>query len=386
MKIVVKILSLLVILGLLAGSLIWMQTRTAQEETERQSKPVKAATEPGVVRFAAGAAQLSSIRAEIVRSMPMPSADPVNGRFVLDENVTSRVSSPLTGRVISLGAGVGDRVAKGAALLEIDAPDLAAAESDLSKAKSDESRKKLAWERARNLFENEVIARKEFELADADYQQAQADSRRAALRLRSLNASGHENGRFILRAPIGGIIVSREVNPGQEVRPDLPTPLFLLTDLSRLWVQADVPEKSLSNVHVGQTVSVETDAYPDQHFMATVERVGVAVDAVTRRVQVRCVVNNADLRLKPEMFSRVSFLASGERHGLQVRNTSLVIDGVYNWVFVEKSAGVYEKRKVTLVGRGSEYSFIEEGSIAAGERVVTEGALLLNSEAAADAQ
>ena len=384
MKSVTKIIFLVIILVLCAGIVVLVQTQSSKKEAELENQP-KQSHEPGVIRIAAGAPQLASIRAEPVKSVSIPLADPVNGRFVFDENVTSRVSSPLTGRVIKLHAEVGERVVKGAVLLEIDAPELAAAEADLAKAKSDELRKKLAFERARNLHENEVIARKDFEAADADYQQAQADSQRAILRLRNLNASGHENGRFLLRAPVAGVVVERQVNPGQEVRPDLQSPLFLITDISRLWVSADVPEKSLANVRVGQTVSLETDAYPDQHFTATVERIGVTVDPGTRRVQVRCAIKNTDLRLKPEMFTRVSFLADGERTGLQVHNTSLVIDGIYSWVFVEKSVGVYEKRKVTLIGRGNEHSFIE-GGIAAGERVVTEGALLLNAEAADYAQ
>ncbi len=384
MKPITKIVSLVSILALSAGIVMLVQTLSTKKEAALEIEPKKT-QEPGIIRFAAGAPQLASIRAEAVKALPMPTADPVNGRFVFDENLTSRVSSPLTGRVIKLHAEVGERVAKGAVLLEIDAPDLATAEADLAKAKSDELRKKLGYERARNLHDNEVIARKDFEAADADYQQAKADSQRASLRLRNLNASGHENGRFLLRAPVAGVVVERQVNTGQEVRPELQNPLFLITDISRLWVAADVPEKNLSNVHIGQTVSLETDAYPDQHFSAKVDRIGVMVDPGTRRVQVRCTVNNTDLRLKPEMFTRVSFLADGERKGLQVHNTSLVIDGIYNWVFVEKSAGVFEKRKVTLVGRGTEYSFVESG-LAEGERVVTEGALLLNSEAAADAQ
>jgi cobalt-zinc-cadmium efflux system membrane fusion protein len=384
MKPITKIISLVSILALCGGIVMLVQTLSSEKEAALENQP-KVVHEPGIIRYAAGAPQLASIRAEAVKTVPMPSADPVNGRFVFDENATSRVSSPLTGRVIKLYAEVGEHVAKGAILLEIDAPELASAEADLAKAKSDEHLKKLAFERARSLHENEVIARKDFEAADADYQQSQADSQRAALRMRNLNASGHENGRFLLRAPVAGVVVERQVNPGQEVRPDLQSPLFLITDISRLWVNADVPEKSLANFHVGQTVSLETDAYPDQRFSATVDRIGVAVDPGTRRVQVRCSVKNADLRLKPEMFTRVSFLADGERNGVQVRNTSLVIDGIYSWVFVEKSVGVFEKRKVALVGRGNEHSFIE-GGIAAGERVVTEGALLLNSEAADYAQ
>ncbi len=380
-----KFLISIVFLLIAAATVFVVQRRSDMEEAAANSRQKVVTHEPGIVRFAAGEPQLSAIRAELVSAEPMPTADPVNGRIVFDENATSRISSPLTGRVLKLHAGVGDLVRRGASLLEIDAPDLANAEADQQKAVSEEMRKRLAYERAKRLHDNEVIARKELEAAEADFFQSQADTRRASARLRNLQASGHENGKFVLRSPLAGVIVERNANPGQEVRPDLEHPLFLVTDISRLWVLADIPEKHLGNVHVGQTVAVESDAYPDRHFSATVERIGVAVDPVTRRVQVRCVIANPDGKLKPEMFVRVAFLADGEHKGIRVHNTSLVTEGIYVYVFVEKSAGTFEKRRVTLALRGNDHSFVEQG-LEEGEHVVTEGALLLNSEAAADAQ
>lgn len=384
MKKIIKLALVLAIVALAIAIVLYFRHRSAIQEAAAE-KPQPANHERGIVHFARGEPQLSAIRSEVVALEAMPAADPVNGRIAYDENATSRVSSPLSGRVITLRAGVGDAVSKGAALAEIDSPDLANAESDLAKSQSEELRKRLAYERAKRLHDNEVIASKELEAAAADYAQSQADVRRASLRLRNLQASGHESGRFVLRSPLNGIVVERAVNPGQEVRPDLPDPLFLVTDMRLLWVLVDMPEKNLANVHVGQTVTLETDAYPEKQFLATVERIGVSVDSVTRRVQVRCAVNNADGRLKPGMFTRVSFLADGERKGIRVPNTSLVSEGIYAYVFVETKPGTFEKRQVRLAMRGIDHSFVESG-LSQGERVVAEGAFLLNSEAAADAQ
>jgi cobalt-zinc-cadmium efflux system membrane fusion protein len=384
MKKISKLILVLAIAGGAAGVVLYAQRNHAEQEAaEAKTSPVR--HEPGVIHFEPGEPQLSALRSEVAKAEAMPAADPVNGRFVYDENMTSRVSSPLTGRIIGLHKGIGDRVSRGEALLDIDSPDLANAEADQAKAGSDELRKRLAFERARQLHDHEVIARKDLEAAEADYHQAQADTRRSAARLRNLQASGHQNGKFVLRAPIGGVVVERHVNPGQEVRPDLEDALFLISDISQLWILVDVPERSLGNIHVGQTVGVETDAYPEQRFTAVVERVGVAVDPVTRRVQIRCAVKNLDSKLKPEMFARVSFLADGERKGIRVPNSALVTEGIYVYVFVETKPGTFEKRKVGLAMRGMEHSFVESG-LAEGERVVVEGALLLNSEAAADAQ
>jgi membrane fusion protein, heavy metal efflux system len=250
---------------------------------------------------------------------------------------------------------------------------------------ADDTRKKLAWERARTLLEHEVVPKKEVESAEADYRQAQAETRRAALRMKNLHASGSENGSFSLKTPIAGVVAERRVTPGMELRPDLPAPLFVITDPGRLWLLVDVPERSIARIHPGQALSLETDAWPGERFAGKVERVGFALDADTRRMQVRCSVANPDGRLRPEMFARVFFLADGDRMALPVPNASLVVEGVNTHVFVETEPGVFRKRVVTLAQRGRDASFVDSG-LAAGERVVTEGALLLDSEAGAHAR
>lgn len=341
--------------------------------------------EPGIVKFDTGAPQLSSLKVETVDEVALPAAEPVNGRIAYDENRTARMSSPVQGRVVALHAEIGDRVRRGEVLMDIDSPDLAAADADWRKAQADETYKKLAFERARRLLENDVIARKDYESAQADYRQAAAETKRAALRMKNLNATGNENGKFGLKTPIAGVVADKQVNPGLEVRPDLPNPLYVITDIDHLWVIADVPEHSIGNIKPGQAVEIETDAYPNRRFAATVDRVGLALDPGTRRVQVRCTLDNPDRKLKPEMFARVFFLGDGDRKGVQVPDTALIVDGIYSYVFVERQAGVFEKRRVNVVLRGADRSFIDKG-VMRGERVVTEGALLLNSEVAADAQ
>ena len=341
--------------------------------------------EPGVLRYAAGAPQLAALRIEPAVSLPLPVSEPLNGRLALDETRTARISSPIAGRVLALKAEAGDRVARDAVLLQADAPDLAAADADWRKAQADEKRKKLAYERARNLLEHEVIPQKDVESADADYRQASAETRRTALRMKSLHATGNENGSFSLRSPLAGVVVERQVTPGMELRPDLPNPLFIVSDPSRLWLLVDVPERSLARIKPGQKVSLETDAYPDSRFAGTVDRIGYALDPATRRIQVRCTVNNADGRLRPEMYARVAFLSDSGRNAVALPNTGLVIEGVNTYAFVEKTPGVFEKRQVTLALRGRELTYIDTG-LQAGERVVVEGALLLNAEMAIHAR
>ena len=334
----------------------------------------------GVVQFAPNAPQLSSLKVAEVSEVPLPASEPINGRITYDENVTVRVTSPIAGRVTALHSEVGDVVRRGTILADIVSPDLAAAEADWRKAQADELRKSLAYTRAKTLFDGEVLARKDLESADADYHQAKAETKRASLRMKSLNAPDREDGKFVLKSPLAGVVADKQINPGQELRPDLPNPLFVITDLSHLWVIIDVPERSADDIHSGQTVTIETDAYPGKLFVAKVDRVGLALDPGTRRIQVRCTINNTDHNLKPEMFAQVSFLANGGgKRAIPVPNTSLFTEGLYSYVFVEKQPGTFEKRRVNLKVKGQDKSFVDVG-LANGERIVTEGAFLLNAE------
>jgi cobalt-zinc-cadmium efflux system membrane fusion protein len=346
--------------------------------------PAPEAPRPPELRFPEGAPQLSVNNVEPVTAYPEPLLDPLNALVAYDENYTVRVSTPIAGRVVAIHAQPGDLVKAGAPLLDIDAPDYAQALADLSKATADLNQKRAAYRRVNELVEGEVAARKELENADADLKQSQAEERRAGARLRNLTQDrAGPGGTFTLRARLAGIVAERRVNPGSEVRPDMPDPLFVVTDPTHLWVIIDLPERLLGAVHRGQKVSVQVDAYPKAVFPGTVANIGEVVDPATRRIQVRCIVPNPDRLLRPEMYARVVPLAEGETKLARVPNSALITEGLYTFVFVETAPGVFRRRQVTPGLQGRSESYIKDG-LNDGERVVTSGALLLNSELAGE--
>ncbi|MGZ5118245.1 MAG: efflux RND transporter periplasmic adaptor subunit, partial [Burkholderiales bacterium] len=174
-------------------------------------------------------------------------------------------------------------------------------------------------------------------------------------------------------------VADRQVNPGAEVRPDAQNPLFVITDPKRVWVMIDLPERYLGKVAVGQVVSVEVDAYKGIDLNGRIASIGQVLDPATRRVQVRCVVENQKQLLKPEMFARVTPLSEERQKRVRIPNSALVSEGLYSFVFVEKEPGVFEKRRIELGLQGRDESFVKSG-LSEGERVVTGGALLLQSE------
>lgn len=332
------------------------------------------------LHYAPDSPAMNAIRLMTTTDVPRPAGVPANGRLTYDEDITARVSSPIAGRVIRMQAQIGDRVGKDSVLSEIDSPDLASAQADVAKAAADQSHKKMALDRARELAESQTGSRRDLESAVADYAQAVAETARAGQHLNNLASHGQTvAGRYLLRSPVAGVVVDRQINPGMEIRPDLANPLFTVTDPSRLWVIADMSEAALEGVRQGQAVEIEVDAWPGQRFKGTVRLIGATLDPSSRRVQVRCEIANPDGKLKAEMFARVAFLSAGNATAIRVPNTSLVLNGVENFVIVEREPGVFVKRKVRVSINGLNASYVSDGLVA-GEKIVSEGALLMATE------
>ncbi|WP_035383150.1 efflux RND transporter periplasmic adaptor subunit [Ferriphaselus sp. R-1] len=375
MKDVRRLIPVLSALALIAGGYwLWQRFQTEVPPTNRPA----VAGNHDVVVYPANAPQLAFLNISPVESEPVPLIEPLNAHIAYDDNLTARVSAPIAGRVLRILKEPGDRVKKGEVLAEIDAPDFALAVSDSQKAEADLLRKQQAFERAKLLWEAKSIAQKDVELAEADQRLAEAESKRARERLENLGGA-HNSGHYLLRAPLAGTVTERQISSGSEVRPDAPQPLFVITDPLHLWVQVDLPERELGKVEVGQAAIVEVDAYPGEAFLAHITVIAGALDPATRRVQMRCEVVNEEGRLKPEMYARMTPIARERDRLPRVPNAALITEGLYSFLFVETAPGVLQKRRVDLALRGHEFSYVKSG-LKEGERVVTSGALLLNSE------
>lgn len=369
-------MALLVAATFAAGAL-WAARHQADSAAPMPQKPRE------MLRFAAGSPQLSMLRISEAPLMAVPLAEPLNARIAYDESQTARIASPVAGRIVELRKQIGDPVARGDVLAVVDAPELGLAITDAAKSRAEMRRRQQALRRARELYAGDVLPRRDLESAEADLALAAAEAARADMRLANLNPGGAriDGERLRLLAPVDGFVTERRANPAMEVRPDLAEPLFVVTDLRSLQVAIDLPESALSKVSSHQPVAVEVDAFPGRTFRGRVERISPVVDPALRRVQARASVENADGRLRPEMYARVTLLPSEDRNAVRVPNGALVTEGLQHFVFVEREPGVLVRRRVELAQQDRDYSYVSEG-LARNERVVTSGALLLQSELA----
>ena len=377
------VIALLAAAAIAGGALYF---RSAPPEAPTEAVVQKPSAEPGVLRFPTAAPQLSQLKVERAELAPVPMDEPLAARVAYDENATARLFAPIPGRVVEIRANIGDTVKAGAVLAVLDAPELGTAAADLAKAQADAQLKKAALDRSRSLFAAEVVARRDLEVAQAEWQQAQAEAERARLRLANLVPGGSPGGqRYLLRAPIAGVVATRRINPAMEVRPDADEPLFVVTDMSRLSVLVDVPERDLPIVTVGKSAQVEVSAYPQRSFTGKVVHVAPTLDPQTRRIQARVAVDNREGLLKPEMYAKVAILADSREELPRIPTGALLVEGVKIYVFVEREAGVFEKREVTLAVQTRSYAYVWNG-VKGGDKVVGVGALLLNAELASSSR
>ncbi|PHM20141.1 MAG: efflux transporter periplasmic adaptor subunit [Curvibacter sp. PD_MW3] len=330
------------------------------------------------LRFAAGHPQLNLLH--VTAALPAKAMTvELPAKLVWNEERTQRIYPAFAGRVMSIKADVGQKVQPGTPLALLASPDFGQAQSETAKAEADARLTHKALQRQRELFEAGIVARKELEQTETDAERAQAEVARAQARTRLYGSGSGVNQQLALSASIGGVVVERNLNPGQEVRPDLAGPgvpaLFVVTDPSSLWIQIDARESEVGIVHPGTAFELSIPSLPGQTFQGKVIATSDFIDPLTRTIKIRGVVANADRRLKAEMLATAKFERTFES-GVVVPAVAVLLRGTRHSVFVQTRPGEFERRAVELDYEGPREVVIAKG-LQAGEQVVIENALLL---------
>ncbi|HET7197608.1 MAG TPA: efflux RND transporter periplasmic adaptor subunit [Burkholderiales bacterium] len=332
------------------------------------------------VVFAPGSAQLAQIVAAPVQPRREMSAR-FNGRLVWNEDRTVRVFAPFGGRVMSIAVRPGDRVKAGDTLAVLAAPELGAAQAEARKAEQDYALAEKNLARVRELYDAGVAPAKDFQAAQADRARTEAELQRTRekLKLYGKTRSGEMSvdQTLHLKSAIAGVVVERNLNPGQEVRPDSQGDkgLFVVSDPSRLWFLLDVAEKDIGLVKPGEPVMLSATSLGEQRVAGRIVHVAEQVDPQTRTVKVRGTVDAADPRLKAEMYV-VAELRLPVQGGFVVAPSAVFLRGERHYVFVDAGGGRFERRAVEAGALTSEGLVVLHG-IGAGDKVVVDGGLLL---------
>jgi cobalt-zinc-cadmium efflux system membrane fusion protein len=309
----------------------------------------------------------------------------IAGRLEANQNRSSRIGAPITGRLTQVGAQIGQVVRLGQTLAEINSPELAQAQLNFLRAHSQTQLLSRAVERAKLLLDADVIGSAELQRRQGELVVAQAEKRAAHDQLRALGlsedrltlleATGQIQPTAEITASLGGTVIERKVALGQVVNPT--DVLFVVADLTSLWAAAEVPEQDAQFVKPGQRVQIEVPALDNERFSGRVALVADVVNPETRTVRVVVDLENRGARFKPSML--ITMLVEGRVADRQVVPiTAVVREGNADFVYVEVRPGVL---RMTPVEIGPERDGMHPllKPLPPGSRIALDGAFHVNN-------
>ena len=372
-------------------------TKGGHSEVSSQSRK-------GLQRYTPSAAEWASLTIQPVAERGFRAEHVTEGKIAIDKDRSTPVFSPYAGRVTRLLARPGDSVVKGQPLFVIEAADNVQAQNDfigamtaMNKAKSALDLAQLQGTRAKDLFEGKAVPLKDYQQSQATLIQAQNDLRasqtameaaRNKLRILGLTdediATFQEKGRInpeiTIFAPLAGTVVQRKIGPGQYVNAGASDPVYVIGDLSTVWMTAFVRESDSASVAIGQEVTFNVLALPGRPLSARLNYVATAIDPATRRLLVRATIDNKDFVLKPEMFANVTIYSAGDRPAVGVPKQALIYEGDQVRIWVAHPDKTIELRQIKPgLTNGDLVEVI--GNLKPGERIVTKGALFIDRAA-----
>jgi cobalt-zinc-cadmium efflux system membrane fusion protein len=333
-----------------------------------------------------------------------------DGKIATNDDTTTPVFSPYSGRVTRLIAKAGDFVKQGQPLFAIEATEFVQAQNDLVTAtsglKTAEAQLKLAQaneKRQHDVYDARGGALKDWLQSQSDLVNAQGAHRTAEIalaavrnRLRILGKTDSEigaietapdtmkmNAEALMPAPVGGTVIQRQISVGQYINSaanGASNPVYAIGNLSSVWLVANVREVDAPKMRVGQAVEVKVLAYADRTFKAHLIYVGAVVDGTTRRVTVRAEVENTDGALKPEMFASFRIITSDDSVAPGVPEMAVVYEGDTAHVWVARDDGRILLRPIK-VGRTMDGMVEVLDGLKPGDKIVTSGTLFIDRAA-----
>jgi cobalt-zinc-cadmium efflux system membrane fusion protein len=325
----------------------------------------------------------SPIKAGVSTALPSPtSATPQEflGQVTFNQNRHAAVSPLGAGVITEVLGEVGDVVAAGEVLATLRSADLSVAKGALRKAQAEALLARQTLQREKDLHERRISARQDFEQAQAAVAVAESAVAEAQQHLEGLGAgeiAGGKDALLQVRAPFAGTIIERKAVRGTAAAPG--DALFLIADLSNVWMELSVPEKSLSVVQSGGPILARFDAYPGLAFEGSIQWISPSLDPQTRMLKVRAELPNPQGLLKSGLFGRASLAAITTGGMVSVPASALQDVDATTVVFRKLEDDLYEARRVEVGARDGVRAVIAAG-LAPDEEIVTEGAYIVKSE------
>jgi membrane fusion protein, heavy metal efflux system len=353
---------------------------------KKETVAAAAASQTEAALFQVPANQLPHLKIVEVHKVVWSSIVRTTGTVDWDADHTTQAITQVNGPISKLLVDFGSKVAADQPLLYVSSPDVATAISAYKKARNHVDYAKRTLDRSKDLLDHKVIAQKDLEAAEQDYNDAQSELENDLQALKIFGVTQQEldqaqrqsvpiNPQLAVRSPIAGVVVQKLVSPGLVIQAGT-TACFTISDTSTVWVQGHIYDRDLESIRIGDVVE-ETDASFHRTFHGVVSYIGALIDPATRTTPVRIVTKNPDDLLKKDMFVDAVIHTKSSRSVLSVPTSAILRnDENLPFVYVEVEPGKFAQRLVTIGTQQGDETEIVSGC-KPGEKIVSEGSVFL---------
>lgn len=296
------------------------------------------------------------------------------GKISFDQDHVVKIFPLVSGIVTDVKISLGDYVKKGQILAIIKSTEMAGVQNDLVIARSNLAIAEKTYTATADMYKSGIVSEKEYTAAKKELDKAQSEVNRASS-VHSIYGSGSQSD-YIVRAPISGYIVEKQVSANMQIRPDNSSNMFTISDLQNVWVMANVYESDIAHIHQNEKVEVTTISYPDKHFTGTINKIYNVLDPDTKTMKIQININNKEGLLKPEMFANVNVEQKTDSTMLCVPSNAVIFDRNQNWVVVYKDKCHVEARKIDVISKNLNSTYIRSG-LKPGEKIISSLELLI---------
>ena len=300
----------------------------------------------------------------------------LTGKVDYDYDRLVRYISLVGGTVVSTHFHLGDRVERGQTMAVIRSAELSEMEAERKSLEAEIKILQRGLESAQSMYQDNLASQKELLEAQGQLKQSEASLEKVRINL-SLYGSSGSDGTFVIKSPISGFVVNKDVAAGMQIAAES-DPLFVVADISRVWIIANVYAGNLAFVKEGMPVDIRTLAYPDEVFHGKIDVMSQVFDPEEHVLKARIVMSNTDLRLKPEMAVDLTLRDSREAKMAAIPTQALIFDDSRYFV-VKQMTDDFVIAEVTLHAQTGDTSYIESG-LEAGDKVIVKDNLLMYSK------
>ncbi|MHB8259663.1 MAG: efflux RND transporter periplasmic adaptor subunit [Bacteroidia bacterium] len=311
-----------------------------------------------------GIARITQVRSELK----------LTGKITADQNKQIDVFALVTGTVKEVNVELGDYVQKDQVLAIIHSGDAADYERQFVEASSTYEEAKKAKEVAEDMYASKLISSGDYLQAKQEFNKADAGLTKAKEMRKIYSISNTSD--YIVKAPISGFVIDKKINKEMQIRPDDADNIFTISQLTDVWVMANVYETDIDKVKEKDTVSVTTIAYPDKIYKATIDRVYSILDPQSRVMKIRVKLDNPNYLLKPDMYGNVVVNYAEPIKMLTIASSALVFDNSSNYVLIYNGGKNFIVQKVDVYKTIGSKAYIKSG-IKENDKIVTSNQLLI---------